>query len=88
MQEIRLFNNVKSTFSKLRNEGIKISVVTSKDYQNALSMLKYFKLEVDCLIVSNSPLYKGKNKSFDDPLLFACVQTHITIDESIFVGDI
>ncbi len=87
INEVKLYDEVIYTFAALQNSNIKISVVTSKNYHNAKNILDYFHLNVDCLVAPDSPLYKGRNKPFGDPLLFACVATHTQPNESIFIGD-
>ena len=87
IQDITLCKNVKSTLKKLRKEKVKLSVVTSKDYQAAYDILTYFKLEIDCLIAPNSPFYQGRDKPFGDPLLHSCVLTHTSINQTLFIGD-
>lgn len=87
IQEIELFNGVKDTIHKLNQRNIQLSVVTSKDYQAAKEILEYFNLEIHSLIAPDSTSYTGRNKPFGDPLLYACILTHSTADESIFIGD-
>lgn len=87
IQELSLYDGVQTSLNKLKERGVKLSIVTSKDYQTAKEVLEYFNIEVHCLLAPDSPFYNGRNKPFSDPLLYACVQTHSGIHESIFVGD-
>lgn len=87
IDEIKLYDGVGYTLKKLKENNIKLSIVTSKDYKSAKNIIEHFGLEIDCLIAPDSLFYKGRNKPFGDPLLFSCVVTQTSLEKSVFIGD-
>lgn len=87
VNEVKLFPNVKETLEFFVQKGVKISIVTSKNYEAAQNILEYFALKADLLVAPNLKLYEGRNKPFGDPLLYACFKNGVKPEESVYVGD-
>ena len=87
VNKVKLFDGVKESLEAFKNAGIKISIASSKDYESALNILKYFNIKIDCLVTPNANGYQGRNKPFGDPLLYACFKNQVSTKESIYVGD-
>lgn len=85
--KIELYPNVESTLHKIKLSGIKISIVSSKNYQNIMSILSDFKINVDLVIAPGKKEYKGRYKPSGDPLLYACLGLRKSVKDALFVGD-
>ena len=85
--KIELYPNVKETLEHLKSHGIKLSIVSSKKHKNILSLLEKFEIEVDLIIAPEKDGYLGRHKPYGDPLLFACLEHKISVNDSIFLGD-
>ena len=68
----------------LKNEGIKISVVTSSKKEYAVRLLRHHGLEVDVLVAYSDTRY---HKPSPDPMLKALSLMSMGADEVINVGD-
>ena len=87
IEDIEVYENVLETLSLLKHHGFKISIVSSKNYENVTEIIRYFNISVDCIIAPGRKDYKGRHKPYPDPLISACIETGGLINESFFVGD-
>jgi len=85
--EIEVYEGVNELLNILKNENIKISIVSSKNYENTKQLVDENKLPVDCIIAPKKPMYKGKHKPSGEPLLASCLEVHVLPQETLFVGD-
>lgn len=85
--KIELYPNVKETLKHLKSSGIKLSIVSSKKHKNILSLLEKYEIEIDLIIAPEKDGYLGRHKPYGDPLLFACLEHKISVNDSIFLGD-
>ncbi len=89
-EKTRLYPDVFKTFQKLKRAEIKITIISSKQYSNILSLLQLHDLSVDNIIAPiapGKPSYIGRHKPHGDPLLVACLDAKKPLNKSIFIGD-
>lgn len=81
------YPKVVETIRLIRESGIKISIVSSKKYNNVISILDYLKIDVDSVLAPGVENYTGRHKPSGDPLLYSCILVGESIHDSIFIGD-
>lgn len=81
---IKLNPYVNELITWLRDEKIKVAIVTSKDYARTIELLEYFDLKVDAVV---TPEQTFRGKPHPDPLFKAADLLSINIREAIFIGD-
>ncbi|MFW5902754.1 MAG: HAD-IA family hydrolase, partial [archaeon] len=80
-----LYPYVEETIKKLREEGFKIGIVTTKRRSEALSVIEtYPEIKYDVLIGGDDT---ERNKPDPDPIEKACEMLKINPKEAIYVGD-
>lgn len=85
--KITLYPYVKKTLLKISSSGIKISIISSKKYENIISIISNLDIQFDIVIAPGRPDYTGKHKPSGEPILFACNRLKKQPQDSIFVGD-
>ncbi len=68
----------------LRNEKIKLGIVTSKDFVRTMELIEFFDIKVDAVI---TPEQTFRGKPYPDPLFKAADMLDLNIKESLFIGD-
>ncbi|WP_346930654.1 pyrophosphatase PpaX [Clostridium sp.] len=83
---IKSYDHVEEGLIKLKNEGFKLAIVTSKRRGTALRGLNCFDLEkyFDVII---TPEDSKKHKPDGEPVLKACEALKVKSEETIMVGD-
>lgn len=80
------FDGVTETLKNLHEKGIKLGVVTNKASEFALPLIHSFVWSrwLDTIVCGDTlPIKKPK----PEPLLHACTQMGVTVDEILYVGD-
>ncbi len=81
----KLYPDTIETLRLLKENGYKISVATNKSEENALKILRYFKIADYCDSMVGSDLQGKLNKS--DIIIKSCEEMEIKIAEGLYVGD-
>ena len=81
---IKLNPYVIHTLDWLKNNYIKIGIVTSKDKIRTNDLVEYFQLSIEAIITPELTRY-GKPSS--EPILYAANKLKVKMNEIIFVGD-
>ena len=68
----------------LRNNNIKIAIVTSKDFFRTKELIDYLNIKVDLIV---TPEKTSKGKPHPEPLFFAGRGLSTKMDEALFIGD-
>lgn len=68
----------------LKNNNIKIAVVTSKDLVRTNELIDYLNIKVDLIV---TPEKTSKGKPHPEPLFFAGSQLSTEMEEALFIGD-
>ena len=87
LKDIVVYDNALETLSLLKNHGLKVSIVSSKNYDNLLEIIRYLNISVDCIVAPGKKEYLGRHKPYPDSLLNACIETGTLVNESLYVGD-
>lgn len=82
-KKIKLYKGVKTTLSKLKKNNF-IAIVTSKNRQRAISILKHHNLKLDYICSPNSLL---RGKPFPDQINFVLKKFKMPKENSVYVGD-
>ena len=80
------FDGVTDTLKRLHAQGIKLGVVTNKAAEFALPLINTFAWSqwLDVIVCGDTlPIKKPK----PEPILHACAQLGVTVDEILYVGD-
>ena len=73
---------------RLKLNGLKTSVVTSKNKLRAIEIIEnLFDEELFDIVVSPEDIPSGRGKPHPDPLLYACIQMGVDPFNSIYIGD-
>lgn len=88
IDEVNVYDGVLTQLDRLKREGLKVSLVTSKCKKRTEKILSfYFKdIEFD-LIVTPEDVPSGRGKPNPDPLLYTCAVIGVEPFNSIYVGD-
>ncbi len=81
---IKFYPDVKNTLLYLKNKGIKLGVVTSKDLVRTKKILSKFLFDFD---VVQSPNDRYRGKPAPDHLLLSMAITNTDPDDTIYIGD-
>ena len=81
---IHLNPYVKNIIDWLKKNKIKIAIVTSKDFVRTKELIEFFNIKTDLIVTPESTL---KGKPYPEPLLFAAKNLSLSIEESLFIGD-
>lgn len=85
---IKLPAEVRDSLKRLKDENLKISVVTSKcKYRTKNIMDKFFKSDDFDIVLSPDDVPSGRGKPHPDPLLFVCAVLGVDPYNSLYVGD-
>lgn len=84
IKKIRLYPDTLRTINKLKKNGIKIAIVTSKDKKRSFKIIKKFKIGIKKIICPEVGL---KGKPFPDQLIKAIKMFKIDLKNIIYVGD-
>ncbi len=83
--KIKLYKNVKNTLELLKNNNIKIGIVTSKDKTRTIKIIKKLKIDIFNIVVC--PQKKLRGKPFPDQINHAVKKLNVKKKETIYVGD-
>lgn len=86
MQYSKIYPEIEETFIKLKNRGVKISLLTTKMQDQADKIIDYFKLR------NYFDLVMGRrdgiaHKPSAEPLLRICTELNVDAEQTLMVGD-
>ena len=84
--ETTLFENVKETLEKLKEQGFRMAVASSKPKRILDKMIEYFHLN-DFELVLGTGESNLKNKPDPEPLNYIMNELHISKKDAVMVGD-
>ncbi len=84
IKKIKLFTAVKKVLFILNKKGVKIGIVTSKDYKRTLKILNKFNLKFDIIRCANQ---NYKSKPNPHKILSAIKELKKTRKETLYIGD-
>tara|TARA_R110001583_G_scaffold129593_3_gene281373 strand:- start:1201 stop:2544 length:1344 start_codon:yes stop_codon:yes gene_type:complete len=88
IENIKFDPNVNNCLRRLKKNGFKISIVTSKSKQRTAEILKlYIDLSLVDFVVTPEDVPSGRGKPHPDPILYACVNLGVDPYNTIYVGD-
>ena len=68
----------------LKNNNIKIAIVTSKDLVRTNELIEFFNIKIDLIVTPEKTL---KGKPHPEPLFFAAKGLSTEMNQSLFIGD-
>ena len=85
---IKPYKNIKRLLENLIKRKFKISIITSKNYERTNEILhKYFNNIKFSIVITPDDVKNGRGKPFPDSLYLACSKTGVSLDQTIFIGD-
>ena len=84
LDKIELYKGVQRVLKELKYSGLKIGIVTSKEFWRADAVVEKFKLAIDLLVTPEQTL---RGKPSGEPLIYALKKLGLENKEVVYVGD-
>ena len=84
LDKIELYKGVQRVLKELKYSGLKVGIVTSKEFWRADAVVDKFKLAIDLLV---TPEQTSRGKPSGEPLIYAIKKLNLEKKEVIYVGD-
>ena len=89
LKMVKIYKNVKTLLKIIEDNNIKISIVTSKNYNRTSEIIKkFFSYKINFVLLLHLKMFKkGRGKPYPDSLYKACLDAGTSLDQSLYIGD-